>query len=101
MGKRFCRLEHRHRPGKGGMVAVQAEACKLQKYADIGKKASRNRVYSANQEGEYFHVDGQVGYPFVGEFILDCLNGTEQHETAEKMLARTNHWISTRNMHSH
>lgn len=37
-----------------------------------------------NGEGEkHFQLSGKVGYPFFGEFILDCLNGTENAMTQE------------------
>ncbi|WP_135556080.1 Gfo/Idh/MocA family protein [Paenibacillus cymbidii] len=56
----------------------------LRKYIDIARDQTGNHVYLVNKEGEYhFHVDGQVGYPFFGELILDCLNRTENAMTQE------------------
>jgi predicted dehydrogenase len=50
----------------------------LRKYTDIARKAEGNQVYLANGEGEqHLSVDGQVGFPYFGELILDCLNGTQ------------------------
>jgi hypothetical protein len=41
-------------------------------------------LYLVNQEGEkHFECNGKVGYPFFGEFILDCMNGTENAMTQE------------------
>ncbi len=50
----------------------------LRKYIDIGRDDSKDHVYLVNDEGTFhFHVEGQVGYPFFGDFILDCINRTE------------------------
>ncbi|WP_438348150.1 Gfo/Idh/MocA family protein [Paenibacillus sp. FA6] len=50
----------------------------LRKYVDIGRAQSGNHVYLVNQEGEYhFQAQDQVGFPYFGQLILDCLNGTE------------------------
>ena len=32
---------------------------------------------------EHFEVNGKVGFPFFGEMILDCINGTENAMTQE------------------
>jgi predicted dehydrogenase len=50
----------------------------LRKYVDIGRERSGDHVYLVDQKGEQ-HIDvaGRVGFPFFGEFILDCLNRTE------------------------
>ncbi|WP_274649137.1 Gfo/Idh/MocA family protein [Paenibacillus humicola] len=54
----------------------------LRKYIDIGRDKQGGHVYLANGEGEYhFAVNGQIGYPFFGELILDCLNRTENAMT--------------------
>lgn len=56
----------------------------LRKYIDIARDKSSNHVYLVNHKGEYhFEVSGQVGYPFFGELILDCLNRTEKAMTQE------------------
>ena len=37
-----------------------------------------------NRDGEqHFAVNGQVGFPFFGELILDCINRTENAMTQE------------------
>jgi hypothetical protein len=39
-------------------------------------------VYLVNHDTEsHIPVHGKVGYPFFGQLILDCLNGTEQAMT--------------------
>lgn len=41
-------------------------------------------MYLVNNEGEkHYKLSGKVGYPYFGEFILDCLNGTENAMTQE------------------
>lgn len=56
----------------------------LRKFYDIGREKTGNHVYLANNEIEtHYAVDGQVGYPFFGELILDCLNRTENAMTQE------------------
>ncbi len=51
----------------------------LRKYVDIGRDTQGDQVYLVNESGEkHFAVAGQVGYPFFGELILDCIQGTEK-----------------------
>ncbi len=71
--------------GDGRTLILGTEGyIELRKYIDIARDKSSNHVYLVNGEGEYhFHVDGQVGYPFFGELILDCLNRTEKAMTQE------------------
>jgi hypothetical protein len=41
-------------------------------------------VYLVNGEEEkHFSLSGQVGYPYFGKLILDCLNRTEYAMTQE------------------
>ncbi len=55
----------------------------LRKYINIGMKdGTSNHVFLANQKEEkHLEVTGQVGYPYFGELILDCLNRTENAMT--------------------
>lgn len=71
--------------GDGRTLILGAEGyIELRKYIDIARDKSGDHVYLVNQEGEFhFHVSGQVGYPFFGELILDCLNRTENAMTQE------------------
>jgi Predicted dehydrogenases and related proteins len=71
--------------GDGRTIILGTEGfIELRKYIDIGRERTGNHVYLANQEGEFhFNVSGQVGYPFFGELILDCLNRTENAMTQE------------------
>lgn len=56
----------------------------VRKYIDIGRSDASNHLYLVNHEGEkHFELSGKVGCPFFGEFMLDCLNGTEKAMTQE------------------
>src|SRR6185503_3272161 len=56
----------------------------LRKYLDVGRERSGNHLYLANGEGvRHLELDGEVGYPFFGELIVDCLNRTEIAMTQE------------------
>ena len=54
----------------------------LRKYVDVARDSQGDHVYLVNENGEnHFAVAGQVGFPFFGELILDCLNRTENSMT--------------------
>jgi len=55
----------------------------LRKYIDITRPgAEGDHLFLVNDEGEkYVPCAGQVGYPFFGQLILDCLNRTENAMT--------------------
>lgn len=58
----------------------------LRKYLDIARDPAGDHVYLVDARGEHhFPVHGQVGFPYFGQLILDCLNRTEnamsQHHT--------------------
>ena len=56
----------------------------LRKYVDIARETQGDQVYLVNAESEnHFAVAGKVGYPFFGQFIMDCLNRTENAITQE------------------
>ena len=56
----------------------------LRKYVDVAREASGNQLYLVTEEGEkHYNLNGKVGYPFFGEMILDCLNGTEKAMTQD------------------
>jgi len=56
----------------------------LRKYIDVGRDPAGDHVYLVDSKGEHhIPVAGQVGYPFFGELILDCLEGTERAMTQE------------------
>ncbi|GAB3657300.1 Gfo/Idh/MocA family oxidoreductase [Zhihengliuella somnathii] len=52
------------------------------KYMNIGTDDGGGHLFLANKGGErHFQVSGQVGYPYFGQLILDCLNRTEDAMT--------------------
>ena len=70
--------------GDGRSVILGTEGfIEQRKYMQLGEKGSKGgHVYLANNREEtYYNVEGQVGFPFFGQFILDCLNRTENAMT--------------------
>lgn len=56
----------------------------LRKYIDVGRDPQSDHVYLVNGEVEqHIPVLGNVGFPFFGQLILDCLNRTENAMTQE------------------
>ncbi|WP_409345475.1 Gfo/Idh/MocA family protein [Paenibacillus sp. MBLB4367] len=56
----------------------------LRKYIDIARDKDGDQLYLVNHEGEkHYSLRGQVGFPFFGQLILDCLNRTENAMTQE------------------
>ena len=54
----------------------------LRKYVDVGREKTGDHVYLVDDKGEHhLCVDGQVGFRFFGELILDSLNRTEKAMT--------------------
>lgn len=56
----------------------------LRKYLDVARDPAPDHVYLVDGEGERrFDVAGQVGFPFFGELIRDCLDRGEKAMTQE------------------
>lgn len=56
----------------------------LRKYIDIGRDGKGDHVYVVDGEKErHIEVSGQVGYPYFGQLILDCIHRTENAMTQE------------------
>ena len=54
----------------------------LRKYIDVARDSGGDQLFLVNGEGEKnLSLGGQVGFPFFGRFILDCLNRTEHAMT--------------------
>jgi predicted dehydrogenase len=54
----------------------------LRKYVDVARDDTTDHVYITDEKGEHrLDVAGKVGYRFFGQFILDCLNRTENAMT--------------------
>jgi predicted dehydrogenase len=71
--------------GDGRVLILGTEGyIEVRKYIDIARSNTANHLFLVNQEGEkHFELSGKVGFPFFGQFILDCLNGTENAMTQE------------------
>lgn len=71
--------------GDGRVFILGTEGyIEVRKYIDIARENTGSHLYLANHQGEkHFECHGKVGYPFFGQFILDCLNGTEHAMTQE------------------
>ncbi|MDQ0061042.1 Gfo/Idh/MocA family protein [Paenibacillus harenae] len=65
--------------GDGRMLIMGTEGyIELRKYVDIARESKGDQVYLVNGDGEQrMQVGGQVGFPYFGQLIIDCLNGTE------------------------
>ena len=62
----------------------------LRKYIDVAREPGGDHVYLVDQDGEHhIPVSGKVGYPFFGDLILDCLEGTERAMTQEHAFRAT------------
>ncbi len=54
----------------------------LRKYCDVAREKEGDQLYLVTDDGEqHIRCQGNVGFPFFGEFILDCVNGTEKAMT--------------------
>lgn len=71
--------------GDGRLTILGTEGyIELRKYVDIARDQTGDHVYLVNKDGEqHFAVKGQVGFPYFGQLILDCLNRTELAMTQE------------------
>jgi predicted dehydrogenase len=50
----------------------------MRKYIDVARDTGGDQLFLVNQHGEqHFALSGQVGFPFFGRLILDCIHGTE------------------------
>ncbi len=56
----------------------------LRKYIDVARDSGKDQLFLVNgSEEKNFSVNGQVGFPYFGSLILDCLNRTENAMTQE------------------
>lgn len=54
----------------------------LRKYLDVARDAEGDQLYLVDAKGEHhIRCHGEVGFPFFGALILDCLNRTENAMT--------------------
>ncbi|OCT14772.1 oxidoreductase [Paenibacillus pectinilyticus] len=71
--------------GDGRLTILGSDGyIELRKYVDIAREQTSNHVYLVNKDGEqHFAVNDQVGFPYFGQLILDCLHRTEVAMTQE------------------
>lgn len=69
--------------GDGRMFILGTDGyIELRKYVDVARSEQGGNVYWVDHEGEHaINVTGQVGFPFFGELILDCIHRTENAMT--------------------
>jgi predicted dehydrogenase len=69
--------------GDGRTIILGTEGyIELRKYIDVARERAGNQLYLVNAQGEQrMALTGQVGYPFFGQLIRDCLERTEQAMT--------------------
>ncbi|MBU9722864.1 MULTISPECIES: Gfo/Idh/MocA family protein [Bacillaceae] len=86
--------------GDGRAIILGTEGyIEIRKYIDIARDNTGDHLYLVNQEGEkHFELSGKVGYPFFGQFILDCLNGTENAMAQEHAFRVAELCIEAQNM---
>jgi predicted dehydrogenase len=54
----------------------------MRKYIDVARESGGDQLFLVNGKGEkHFSLAGQVGFPYFGQLILDCLNRTENAMT--------------------
>ena len=64
------------------LILGTAGYIELRKYIDITRDSGGDQLFLVNAQGEkHFSLAGQVGFPFFGKLILDCLNRTENAMT--------------------
>lgn len=70
----------------------------IRKYVDVATDHGSDNIYLVNKDGEqYINVHGKVGFPFFGEFILDCINRTEIAMTQEHAFKAGELCVKTQN----
>ncbi len=65
--------------GDGRTIIIGTKGyIELRKYVDVARDEVGDHVYLVDGSGEHhINVHGNVGFPYFGALILDCLNGTE------------------------
>jgi predicted dehydrogenase len=65
--------------GDGRTIILGTEGTiELRKYLDVARAKTTDHLIIVDAEGEHhLELQGQVGFPFFGQLIRDCLEGTE------------------------
>ncbi len=89
----YCRVDWFTPDGLGawgdGRVFIMGEkgTIEIRKYLDLANSAEGDLVLFTDGEKEHrYRVKGEVGYPFFGQFIKDCIGGTEHSMRQEHVL---------------
>lgn len=71
--------------GDGRIIILGTDGyIELRKYVNVATEETRDHVFVVDHEGEHhYKVHGKVGFPFFGELIRDCIDGTEVAMTQE------------------
>ncbi|MCL1795297.1 MAG: Gfo/Idh/MocA family oxidoreductase [Clostridia bacterium] len=71
--------------GDGRTVILGTEGyIELRKYVNVATEKTGDHVFLVNKDGErHIGVHGEVGCPFFGQLILDCIRRTEHAMTQE------------------
>jgi predicted dehydrogenase len=71
--------------GDGRLIILGTDGyIELRKYTDIATEHGGDQLFLVDGKGEHrIPCAGLVGFPFFGELILDCLEGTERAMTQE------------------
>jgi predicted dehydrogenase len=71
--------------GDGRTLILGTEGyIEMRKYIDVSREGEGDHLFLVNGEKEqHFALHGKVGFPFFGQLVLDCLNGTEIAMTQE------------------
>ena len=56
----------------------------IRKYVDVAREETGDHLYLVNKDGEkHYALSGEVGFPFFGELIKDCIHRTENAMTQD------------------
>ncbi len=69
--------------GDGRTFIIGTEGTiEIRKYVDVARQQSGDHLFLVNKDGEkHYELAEQVGFPFFGELIKDCLHRTEHAMT--------------------
>ncbi len=71
----------------------------IRKYFDFGRSDEGSIIILADDKGEQeLHVKGQVGFPFFGKLILDCLNRTENAMTQDHIFQVSDAYLAAQEL---
>lgn len=65
--------------GDGRTFVTGTDGCiEIRKYIDVGRSSDADHVYFTDFSGEHLiEAHGKYGFPYFGNIILDCINGTD------------------------